>query len=275
MSPISEADLDRLADYTAGLLDQRERERVDALIATDPVWRDAHETLLAAQPRLDAALAGLGAERLPVDVAAQLDAALVREGEPTATGTPVKARRSWRRLLLSSAAAAAAVVAVFAGVVALSNSGGPTGSTTSNGYRGQGGGAALSAPGRPEGLSGGAATVLHSGTDYTPQNLSTALGANQAKDAATGPQPAAPNVAQNAPGAAPDLGRLDDPQALRGCLAAIVARRGGTPSVVDFARFQGRPAVVVVLATGATHRIVVAGPACGLAGPDELYTTPA
>ena len=268
MSPISGADLDRLADYTAGLLEQRERDRVDELIATDPAWRDAHAALLAAQPRLDVALAGLSAERLPVDVAAQLDAALVREGEPADTRTPVKARRGWRRLLVSTAAAAAVLVAVFGGIVVLSNSGGPAGTSTNSG-----GGAALSAPSPAEGLAdAGPGTVLRSGTDYTPQNLSSALGAGQAKDTATGPHAAAPNAAPNAPGGDGDLARLDDPQALRGCLAAIVARHGGTPSVVDFARFQGRPALVVVLVTGAAHRIVVAGPACGIAGAAEIYS---
>jgi hypothetical protein len=271
VSPISEADLDRLADYTAGLLDQRERDRVDELIATDPQWRDAHAALLAAQPRLDTALAGLSAERLPVEVATQLDAALVREGQPADTRTPARARRGWRRLLVSTAAAAAALVAVFGGIVVLSNSGGPASSTNS----GQGGGAALSAPSPAEGLADAApATVLHTGTDYTPQNLSAALGAGQGrKDAATAPRPAAPNGAQNAPGGDGALARLDDPQALRGCLAAIVAQHGGTPSAVDYARFQGRPALIVVLATGDAHRIVVAGPACGIAGAAELYTT--
>lgn len=270
MSPISEADLDRLADYTAGLLDQRERDRVDQLIATDPGWRDAHAALLAAQPRLDTALAGLGAERLPVDVAAQLDAALVREGQPAATGTPVKARRRWRRLLISTAAAAAAVVAVFGGIVVLSNSGGPVRNSTAN----SGGGAAAAAPSMAEGLAAASpGTVLHSGTDYTPQSLTGALSPDRAKDAAgQAPVPAAPGV-QNAPGRDGALARLDDPRALQGCLAAIVARHGGTPSVVDYARFQGQPALIVILATGDRHRIVVAGPTCGMNGPAELYTT--
>ena len=48
---------------------------------------------------------------------------------------------------------------------------------------------------------------------------------------------------------------------------------GGTASAVDYARFQGRPALIVILATGDRHRIVVAGPACGINGPAELYST--
>jgi hypothetical protein len=275
VSPISEVDLDRLADYTAGLLDRRERDRVDELIATDPAWRDAHVALLAAQPRLDAVLAGLGSDPLPVDVAVALDAALVREGEPAVAGTTVKARRRWRRLMVSTAGAAAAVVAVFGGVVALSNSGGPTSHTLNGGQ----GAAAPAARAPAEGFAdAGPATVLHSGTDYTPRTLSALVGADRAKDAASGsaPRPAAPGapgVAQAAPPDGGPLARLGQSQALGDCLAAIVALHGGTPSVVDYARFQGRPALIVVLTTGSAHRIVVAGPECGTAGPAEIYTT--
>jgi hypothetical protein len=116
-------------------------------------------------------------------------------------------------------------------------------------------------------------TVLHSGTDYTPQSLAGALSPGKAKDAANAPPMQAAPGAQNVPRDEGGLTRLNDPQALRGCLAAIVARHGGTPSVVDYARFQGQPALIVILATGDRHRIVVAGPTCGMNGPAELYTT--
>ena len=76
-----------------------------------------------------------------------------------------------------------------------------------------------------------------------------------------------------AAGADEALARLEDPQALRDCLGAIVTAHGGTASAVDYARFQGRPALIVILATGDRHRIVVAGPACGINGPAELYST--
>jgi hypothetical protein len=267
VSPIGDADLDRLADYTAGLLDAREHDRVSALIATDPAWRDAHTALLAAQPRLDAALAGLAEDPLPVDVAVQLDAALVREGRPADTGTPRKAPSRWRRVVLSTAAAAAVVAAAFGGIAVLSNGGALPGARSNSG----GGGAGLAASPAEGFAQSGGTTVLHSGTDYTPQNLATALG-NARADTATNPKDAMPR-APAAAGVDGALARLEDPQALQGCLAAIVAAHGGTPSVIDYARFDGRPALIVILATGDRHRIVVTGPACGINGPAELYST--
>jgi hypothetical protein len=266
VSPISDADLDRLADYTAGLLDAREHDRVSALIATDPAWRDAHTALLAVQPRLDAALAGLPAEPLPVDVAAQLDAALVREGQPADAGTPRKAPSRWRRVVLGTAAAAAVVAAVFGGIAVLSNGG------VLPGARSNSGGSAGLAASPAEGFAqSGGATVLHSGTDYTPQNLATALG-NSRADTATKPKDAAPGP-QAAAGADSALARLENPQALRDCLGAILAAHDGTASTVDYARFQGRPALIVVLATGNRNLVVVVGPTCGVNGPAELYST--
>jgi hypothetical protein len=267
VSPISDADLDRLADYTAGLLDAREHDRVSALIATDPAWRDAHTALLAVQPRLDAALAGLAAEPLPVDVAAQLDAALVREGQPADTGTPRKAPSRWRRVVLGTAAAAAVVTAVFGGIAVLSNGGALPGVRSNSG----GGGAGLAASPAEGFAQSGGATVLHSGTDYTPQNLTTALGGSRA-DTATNPKNAAPGP-QAAAGADGALARLENPQALRDCLGAILAAHGGTAATVDYARFQGRPALIVVVATGNRNLVVVAGPACGINGAAELYST--
>ena len=69
MSRINDADLDRLADYAAGLLDPQEHRQVDELIRTDPTWRQAHRALADAQPRLDAGLAELRDAPLPTDVA--------------------------------------------------------------------------------------------------------------------------------------------------------------------------------------------------------------
>ncbi|OLB75490.1 MAG: hypothetical protein AUI14_20940 [Actinobacteria bacterium 13_2_20CM_2_71_6] len=276
MSPISEMDLDRLADYTAGLLDEPERVRIDRLIATDPTWREAHAALVAARPRLDAALSGLGAVAMPANLAARLDAALAAEtgpadGRTTATVIDLSKHRRWRRLAAGTAAAAAAVAAIFGGVAVLS-SGGSSPSATSAGNAGS----------AAQGLAatGAGTSVLHSGTDYTPQNLAAALGAGSAdsagggKAAASGARPAAPGpqVAESVPDS--DLARLDNPAALHDCLNAIVALRGGQPTIVDFARYQGRPALIVVLTGPGVRRIVVVGPECGApgAGAAELYS---
>src|SRR6266545_4809094 len=121
VSPINDVDLDRLADYTAGLLDPQDRQQVDELIRTDPEWRHAYQALTAAQPALTAALTELRDAPLPADVGARLDSALAEAGAAapgTAKVIDISRRRRWTRLAAGTTAAAAAI---SAGVTALSN----------------------------------------------------------------------------------------------------------------------------------------------------------
>ncbi|HEV2088347.1 MAG TPA: hypothetical protein VGR21_08555, partial [Cryptosporangiaceae bacterium] len=108
------------------------------------------------------------------------------------------------------------------------------------------------------------------GGDYTRAGL-----ADQVRQLVTRPR------TQEGPGrqseqAAPDavgteLDRLRDPAALAACVRALGS--GPPPLAIDYGRYEGRPALVVVLpgATPATLTAVVAGPACGLTGTDELH----
>ena len=268
MSRINDADLDRLADYAAGLLDPQDHRQVQELIRTDPTWRQAHRALADAQPRLDAGLAELRDAPLPADVAARLDAALARESGPADTGTVAKVipmRRRWPRVAAWTGAAAAAVAAVFGGILALQPQ--PTNNASSGGSRAVAPAPALASPY----VNAGSATVLHSGTDYTAQNLPGTGGGKAAPSAAN--QDGPPRA--DTPNAAPDgdLSRLNDQRALGQCLAAIVSAYGGTPSVVDYARFNGQPALVVTLVGADGRRIVVVRPECGIAGAAAIYTT--
>lgn len=264
---IDDADLDRLADYTAGVLDPPERRRVEDLLATDPDWRRAHAALNAADPRLDAAFATLASPALPAEVAARLDAAIAAEAGRAATGTTnvvdLSARRRWRRLAVAATAAVAAGVAVFGGVVVLSN--GPSHVATSSN------GANVYAPDARSAAGLGAAgpAVRNSGTDYTRQNLSGVLNQNN-ESVPSRPGPIGPALGTAETGG---LDRLAAPDALRQCLAAIVDQHGGVPTVVDYARFEGQPALVVVLEGGGSRRVVAVGAACGAGGADELYST--
>jgi hypothetical protein len=237
-----------------------------------------------AEPHVTRALATLADVPVPPDVAARIGAALADQ-PPLDPGTAKvvdisSRRRRWVRLGAGTTAAAATVAAIFAGVIALSNSNG------ANNSAGTASRPEFAAPGAPGGenqaLSGGAPLVLHSGTDYTPATLPDAAGGR----AGAGGGPAAPSPrvgagAKDSPqtppmpdaaGAGSGLARLGDPAALRACLDAIVKVHGGTPSVVDYARYQGRPALIVVLA-GTPQQVVVAGPDCGLTGPAEIYHT--
>ena len=70
------------------------------------------------------------------------------------------------------------------------------------------------------------------------------------------------------------LDRLTNPDALRACLAAIDLVHAGTPSLVDFAEFQGTPALVVVVQEPNRVVAVVVGAACGQGSANELYSAP-
>jgi hypothetical protein len=71
------------------------------------------------------------------------------------------------------------------------------------------------------------------------------------------------------------LARFNDPTQLRACLDQIEAVEGGTAIMVDLARYQSAPAVVVLLGGGRVAA-VAAGPSCGLpsTGPAIIDTAP-
>jgi hypothetical protein len=281
VSPIDD-DLDRLADYAAGVLDPARRAEVERLVATDPGWADAYAALTAAGPRLDVALSGLRDAPMPTEVAHRLEAALARQSPPADTRTAavvdLAARRRRTRRAAGLVAVAAAVAAVVGGgLTGLAHLGGD-GATSGTANRAPGPARAPSA--QLDSRGEGTPLVLHSGTDYTPGTLSEVGGGPVA-----GAAPNAPGTGTNArlsqrpptavlPPQDAALTRLEDPGALRRCLLSIESRYGGQPVVLDYARFQGAPALIVVLSNGAVHRTVVAGPRCGLpgAGPDERYT---
>ncbi|WP_406039505.1 hypothetical protein OG799_28775 [Micromonospora sp. NBC_00898] len=123
-------------------------------------------------------------------------------------------------------------------------------------------------------------TPLRSGTDYTPELLSGV-------SPSTVP-PAAGGDAEKSTAAAQDgrrlsavggLDRLTGRDALDACLREISAEHGSGPvtvTVVDYASFQGRPALVVTLVdTGGARWAWVSGPECGVpgSGADTRFRT--
>jgi hypothetical protein len=266
VSPISEDDLDRLADYTAGVLDPPQAAEVERLIAADPAWAQAYAELTAAGPWLDEALSGLPREPMPADVAARLERAVQTASRP-GTGKVVPfPRRRWRRVALTTAAAVAVGAACLGGIATLAHSGGISGSSTSTGAaarndRAAGGsgpfGRIPSAPDAGSGAVGGTVPTTATGTDYTHDTL--------ARAAAGGAKAPAAAQAESVPGGSGALARLSAPAALNQCLTAITATEGGTAVSADFARYQGSPALIVVL-SGGSARVVAAGAGCGLPG---------
>jgi hypothetical protein len=209
-------------------------------------------------------------------------------------GPPTRARTSSRRLTrwAGLTAAAAALVAfcglgvnVLGGRVAndnrgdsLSAAGGGSDDAAREGQAPTGPGATAALPSRTQ----------VSGADYRRETMAVDLRrkvstlASQSAEGAEGrankdAAPVPPSAADTS-GAPAELRRLSDPADLSACLTAVT---GGYPApasvlLVDYARFEGQPALVVTFTDGAGHEwAVVAGPACGLssAGADTRFTT--
>ncbi|MEV1286767.1 hypothetical protein [Micromonospora sp. NPDC049679] len=119
--------------------------------------------------------------------------------------------------------------------------------------------------------------VVSSGTDYGPTTLPTSVAAFS-KDSSPRPLTAQDaSTAPSLPAVPPALRRLADPGALSACLGTLTTAHGRGPvsvDLVDYASFQGSPALIVAFANAAAERWVwVAGPQCGSdeTGPDTRY----
>ncbi|MGI5246308.1 hypothetical protein [Dactylosporangium sp. CA-139066] len=302
MTAFSDADLDRLADFVGGALDGTpEADDVRRLVSTETSWAEAYAMLVSADAAIRDELHSLGAEApgVPPEVQQRLDAALAAAVTAPPADAPVvdlararEARKRRRtRWAVGLAAAAAVIVCGGVGVQALRS-----GIVTTEGVDSAAPGVAAGPNDRPtpaEGkgeLSTGGRTsgggVISSGRDYgrgTLGDLAAAGTAGAKSNNLQGEGSGAPMAAQApAPDNVPSpLARLAQPAARAACLGAITGEYGGQVSLVDYAAFEGRPALVVVVdgtRVGAGKRlIVVVGPDCGIGGAiaDERYRTTA
>lgn len=248
-------DLDGLCDVLAGEGGQEQRGH----LAACPRCTEALADLERAQGPVRAALAALAPPEVPADLAARLDAALLRAREHELAGPrlvvplPRAGGRtpSW---LLGSAAAVVAVAAVAVlgvGLVRALSGGGGSSSTSS--------GVAAAAASAPPASSS-------TGTDYGgPTALAAALPALLHGGAS------APSAAALAGAPADALARLRTPAGLADCLAGLVDPAAPRPPVaLDYARYAGAPALVVVLPAARPDRVdvVVVGADCTAADAD-------
>lgn len=292
---------DHLGGVLAGTPDEA---RVARLVATDPEWRRAAAQLAAALDAVAADLISLpAAEPMPADVTARLTEALAAVPVPaqaaagtgtTSTrraatgagpGTPrraapapgpeagrpparPRARRRW-----VGAGALLAGVAAFAAVAL-----GPLGLLDGSTVRDAGGApeaavgtdpqadtaiSAENSDGRPLLAAPGEAVKVATGTDYGPGTVSTPPAVAQDLDEAGPDDPR--SLAARPAGVPPELTPLwHDPAP---CLAAVAAALPSPPLTferLDFARFEGEPAVVIWVATSDDTRwVIAAGPGCG------------
>ncbi|BCJ65488.1 hypothetical protein [Polymorphospora rubra] len=184
----------------------------------------------------------------------------------------------------------AAPAAIAAGVVAFASFGVAQlgGNNTSTQDTSAAGGAERATAAAPDVNGPFAATEgagpqrLASGIDYDPTTLRSILDATDrttlstTPDSAAGPDQASPPTGPE-PLAAPGLEGLSGEAALLTCFDAVAGEHARGPvavDLVDYAAFQGTPALVVLFTDSGGQRWVwVAGPACGQpgSGADTRY----
>ncbi|MDZ5444173.1 hypothetical protein U2F26_15730 [Micromonospora sp. 4G57] len=195
----------------------------------------------------------------------------VRPAEGPVRGSgPGRGRRRWARMAGPVALAAASLAAAGLGLNHLVASRNDTAVTADSA------GAAGPLAAEPFRTTG---PPRRSGTDYTPEQLSGASSL-KAPPAAGGGRETGQAAPENERfSAAGGLDRLTGRDALDACLREITAEHGsGTVAVdlVDYASFQGRPALVVTFVDTAGARWAwVSGPECGVpgSGADTRFRT--
>lgn len=289
-------DAESLALCAEGLLSRRRSERIRSHAASCP-------ECAAAQARLTevpALLAQVPPPPLPPGIAARLDAALSAEtaaraapdpgtvpgqaapAQPAGTPPrprPARPRGPWLRMPVAARLLAAAGVLVVAGGVGYAVSQSSSSSSSSSAGSAavpravagphSGSAASGSGPGAGPGI-GVQFTVRHSGIPYRKNTL-----ADQARALV-----AAPSAGLNSPAkGSGGLARRAPSPALAGCVdrvAGPAAVHAGEVKLVDQARFQGRPATIIVVQATAAQpgTVYAAGAGCSASRADILATAP-
>ncbi|MEU4692040.1 hypothetical protein [Actinoplanes sp. NPDC023714] len=291
-------DLDLLADYIGGaLIGTPDDERVAALVAGDPVWREAYQRLAPGMATVGAMLRDLPAEPVPDDLANRLDALFssssvttlpaqvtaadavgeqappvpskvldLEEARQEARHGRAAGRRPRRAVRWAAPISVAAGVLAFAGF-GLSRLSGGDATDAGSGESVAGQAAPAMAPAIGE--------VLQSGFDYDATTLARPIAGLGGASA-----PSASSSSSDAPMIATDdsratkvtpLSRLLEPGALADCLEAIARENGGGPmtvDTVDYATYTGVPALIVRFSAANGGWAWAVGAACGTPGSD-------
>lgn len=293
---------EHLARFRAGDLSPARSRRVAAHLRNCGRCRETSDALA----RVPSLLAAAEVPPMPAHLAARIETALAAESAHRAAGAPspatapdrparhsgAGARRRHRRPVILSppalrilAVAGAAVVLVGGGVELLSHatgqsstasgsgSGTVSGRPPATGHRATGqlapgatsGGTFNSPTGRIQYQHDGRASVItpvQSGTNYRSarltQQASSVIAAHRAQ------------FSSAVPAATPNSSTITPPRTLSGCVSRIAA--GRTVLLVDVARFDHKPATIIVTARqgAAAAQVWVVGPGCSASARDVL-----
>lgn len=265
MSGREQVDHDLLADFVGGALEGTPaHDRVARLIATDPTWRQAAEQLTAAlrATSLDLDRLRRTPEPMPADVVERISTALAPPHAPVPVRRPARQSLFHKLRWAVPIAAAAGAFGFFALKL-------PIGMST------QSSAPSLSGPNQRAADSAGVAEVpvptITSGIQHNRANLGDTAGRASNE---TAPKAVPSGKTGYFSNSVPGLQRLTDPHALRLCLDAVAVVLPGKPTLVDYAYFEGPPALVISITAPSGKWTFVAGPDCGIAGPDEIYRAP-
>ena len=243
-------DLDALAELEEGLTEPQAATAARAHLDGCEDCRALLSTLRTTR----ALLSALPAEPMPERVAARLDAALAGADLPAATIVPLSGRkRPWQSPALAGGVAAAAVVVLVAAIVAgtLIHHGKKSSETTTS----------PTGNSQFSGKSAAQTKQWATGTNYTPATIAslvpklvtqtppTSLVGGPNSGAALSPQtpsPAGTPATASVPSYTQEQLR-NSPEAVLACGQILAGGVPTTPVAVDFARFDGKPAVIFVL----------------------------
>ena len=246
-------DLNGLAELEEGLTEPQAAAAARAHVEVCDDCRERLSTLRTTR----ALLSALPAEPMPPQVAARIDAALAGAGAPATTVVPLSGRKGpWQSPALAGGVAAAAVVLLVAAIVAgtLIHR-----SKNNNDLH-------TSSPGNSLELGGKSATATKqwaTGINYTPATIASlvpklvtqtpptslsngAVTGGQSGAAQATPSPGSAAGTTAVPSYTQDQLRAS-PQAVQACGQILAGGVPTTPVAVDFARFEGKPAVIFVL----------------------------
>lgn len=244
-------DLDALAELEEGLAEPTAAAAARAHLEACSECR----ALLSRLRTTRALLSALPPEPMPADVAARVEAA-VRHGAEVAAPTVVplgRRRKVWSSPAVAGGAAAAAVVALLAALIAGNvihrHHNGPSDASTTAGSRSR---SAVSNPAQIKRWATGRdytaatiATFVPSLVTGTPPSATPPLAG-----ASTSPGPAQAGTPATGAAQSPSFSQDElraSPQALQACGQILAGGVSTVPVAVDFARFNGKPAVIFVL----------------------------
>jgi hypothetical protein len=272
---MSHPDPEVLAEYREGLVSGRRGAGITAHLAACD-----HCAALSGQlAEISVLLASAPVPVMPYSVAHRLDTVLAAEAaqgnnaeragaeaarDRAAHRRPAR-RGGWRLVTVRVLAPAAAVVALAAVGFGLSQIGGPTNSSVASSAAGSApapsAAARAAAPANPAESHPGAGTELRLPRAFKVYNSPTSYQRSTLRDQIEN-ELRAPAGPAGAPSAQ-----------IRGCVSRVTGGSSlGTPVLVENARFQGQPAIVIVASRRGSDTVWVTAPGCSTASDTVLDT---